>query len=62
VTRAADVCTYRVNADGSGIIVEESFSPDSTSTLAFVIVDRKQELRFITTDTGVLAHGVAKRQ
>ncbi|MFZ0257783.1 MAG: hypothetical protein WAN46_19570 [Gammaproteobacteria bacterium] len=62
VTRAADVCTYSVSPDGSGTIIEEFLSPPSESTLAFEIVDKKKELRFITTDPGVLAQGVAKRQ
>jgi hypothetical protein len=60
-SRSAEICTYSVNADGTGTIAR-TFADASISNVAFVIVDRKKELRFIVTDLGLVASGVAKRQ
>jgi hypothetical protein len=53
-------CTYSVNADGTGTSVAE-FAGQPLSTVAFVIVDRNREIRFINT-TPIVAGFTARRQ
>jgi hypothetical protein len=53
-------CTYSVNADGTGTSVAE-FAGQPPATVAFVIVDRNREIRFINTNA-IVAGFTAKRQ
>lgn len=61
----SDTCTYKVNKDGTGTSVAEfpSAPPpfDGSATVAFVIVDKRKEIRFINTNF-VVGGFVAKRQ
>lgn len=59
----SNTCTYSVNPDGTGKSVAEfSGAPfDGPSTVAFVIVDRNREIRFLNTNS-VVAGFTAKRQ
>jgi hypothetical protein len=59
--RTSTTCSYAVNPDGTGTIIAEFTGDPGPTPLSFVIVDDKNELRFIRTDVGV-AEGVAKRQ
>ncbi|MDV3241366.1 MULTISPECIES: hypothetical protein [Methylocaldum] len=56
-------CTHSVNPDGTGTSVAEFSGTafDGPSTVAFVIVDRNREIRFINT-TLTVAGFTAKRQ
>jgi hypothetical protein len=56
-------CTYSVNPDGTGKSVAEfSGAPfNGPATVAFVIVDRNREIRFLNTNS-VVAGFTARRQ
>jgi hypothetical protein len=61
--RTSTVCNYNVNQDGTGnltAVFDEPFG--GPVSLSFVIVNKENEIRFIRTDTGAVASGVAKRQ
>jgi len=60
---ASNTCAYSVNADGTGTSVAEfPGTPfDGPSTVAFVIVDRNREIRFINTNA-IVAGFTARRQ
>jgi hypothetical protein len=57
-------CTYTVNPNGTGtatcIVITGSVS--SNESFDFVIVERKKEVYFTATTSGVTIRGVAKRQ
>jgi hypothetical protein len=53
-------CTYSVNADGTGSSIAE-FPGQPPATVAFVIVDRNREIRFINTNA-IVAGFTARRQ
>ncbi len=56
-------CTYNVNPDGTGNLTVVMGPPfGGTVPIAFVIVDKGNEILFIRTDPGVVVSGVAKRQ
>jgi hypothetical protein len=63
-TVTAEACTYEVHPEGTGTItltIESEEGKSEEETLAFVIVDNKNEFRFITLGQRVFS-GVAKRQ
>jgi hypothetical protein len=61
--RTSTECRYTVNPDGTGTITA-SFPPplDAPVPLSFVLTKNRKELRFIRTDQGAVAAGVAVRQ
>lgn len=58
--QTSDTCSYSVNPDGTGASIAQ-FSGQPPSTVAFVIVDRGREIRFINTNA-IVAGFTAKRQ
>jgi hypothetical protein len=61
--RTSTSCSYGVNPDGTGTIMV-AFPPplEQPVPLSFVITDNRKEFRFIRTDRGAVAAGVAVRQ
>jgi hypothetical protein len=60
-SRTSTTCSYAVNPDGTGSLSAQFPGDPGPTPLSFVIVNNKDEIRFIRTDLGV-ASGVAKRQ
>ncbi len=59
----SDSCIYSVNPDGTGTSTARFSDPEApeSSSIAFVVVDRRRELRAILTDP-IVGGFVAKRQ
>ena len=61
--RTSTACTYNVNQDGTGTLTADFDQPfGGPLPLSFVIVNKKNEIQFIRTDTIAVASGVAKKQ
>jgi len=58
---ASTTCTYTVNDDGIGSLSALFPETPEPAAVAFVIVNNETELRFISTDGGVVS-GVARKQ
>jgi hypothetical protein len=58
---ASTRCTYTVHPDGTGSLSALFPETPVPATVAFVIVNNETELRFISTDVGVVS-GVAQKQ
>jgi hypothetical protein len=61
LSRTSESCTYSLTTDGRGSIVAGFPGDPELTPLAFVLVDKEREMRFVRTDLGV-AEGVAKLQ
>ncbi|HEY7495895.1 MAG TPA: hypothetical protein VIH59_32925 [Candidatus Tectomicrobia bacterium] len=58
---ASTTCTYTVDPNGIGSLSAVFPETPEPATVAFVIVHNETELRFISTDVGVVS-GVARKQ